>query len=111
MANSYIHNDKRFHIGDTISIKYKIREDNKERQQEFKGILIKIRGADQNTKTLTARKITRSGIGVERIIPLNSPHIVDIKLVKRGSFQKARLYFIRKLAQREIKQKLYRTKK
>lgn len=110
MANSYQFKDKSFSVGDTISVKYRIKEDGKDRQQEFKGILINIRGKDNNTRMFTTRKVTRSGIGVERIIPLNSPNIAEIKLVKKGSYNKAKLYFVRKLSEREIRHKIYRQK-
>ncbi len=110
MANSQTFKDSSFSIGDTIAIKYRIKEGEKERQQEFKGILIKVRGMDEHTKTFTTRKVTRSGIGVERIIPVNSPFIVDIKLVKKGTFKKAKLYFVRNLSDRDIRTKIYRQK-
>lgn len=110
MANSHQFKDSAFSIGDTIAVKYRIKEDDKDRQQEFKGILIKIRGSSESTRMFTTRKVTRSGIGVERIIPLNSPNLVDIKVVKKGTYKKAKLYFIRKLSEREIRHKIYRQK-
>ena len=110
MANSHTFKDIAFSIGDTIAIKYRLKEGDKERQQEFKGMLIKIRGVDEHTKTFTTRKVTRSGIGVERIIPINSPFIVDIKLVKKGASKKAKLYFVRYLSDRQIRHKIYRNK-
>lgn len=110
MANSQTFKDATFSIGDTIAIKYRIKEADKERQQEFKGILIKVRGVDEHTKTFTTRKVTRSGIGVERIIPINSPFIVDIQLVKKGTYKKAKLYFVRYLSDRDIRHKIYRQK-
>ncbi len=110
MASSYQFKDKTISVGDTIAVKYRIQEDGKDRQQEFKGILIKIRGKDADTRMFTTRKVTRSGIGVERIIPLNSPNVVDIKVVKKGSYTKSKLYFIRDLSEKEIRHKIYRQK-
>ncbi len=110
MANSRKFQDAIISIGDTIAVKYRIKEDGKDRQQEFKGILIKIKGMDENTRMFTTRKVTRSGIGVERIIPLNSPTVTSIKFVKKGSYRKARLYFIRTISEREIRHKIYRQK-
>ncbi len=110
MANSYQFKDKTITVGDTIAVKYRIKEDGKDRQQEFKGVLIKIKGKDAETRMFTTRKVTRSGIGVERIIPLSSPNVVDIKVVKKGSYRKSKLYFVRNLSEREIRHKIYRQK-
>ncbi len=110
MANSFTYKDKKFAIGDTVNLIYKVKEADKEREQSFEGILINIRGKDVANKMITIRKITRSGIGVERIIPLNSPSIVDIKLVKKSPFTKSKLYFIRNLSDQQLKHKLYRSK-
>src|SRR3990167_9230169 len=110
MANSYVLKDKSFSVGDTIAIKYRIKEDGKDRQQEFKVLLIQVKGKTLDTKTFTTRKVTRSGIGVERIIPLNSPNLVEVKLVKKGTFKKAKLYFVRNLSEKEIRHKIYRQK-
>ncbi|MCS7093420.1 MAG: 50S ribosomal protein L19 [Patescibacteria group bacterium] len=110
MSNLLFFNNKKFHIGDTVSIHYKIKEGDKERIQIFKGILIKTRGNSPQTKTITVRKISKSGIGVERIFPLSSPFLADIVLIKRTSYKKAKTYFIRDLSEREIRKKLYRDK-
>lgn len=110
MANSRKFKDITVSVGDTIAIKYRIKEDGKDRQQEFKGILIKINGKDDNTRMFTTRKVTRSGIGVERIIPLNSPNVVNIKITKKGSYKKSKLYFVRNISEREIRHKIYRQK-
>lgn len=110
MANQLIYKDKKFNIGDTISLHYKIKEGNKERVQIFKGILIKIRGNNNLEKTFTIRKISKSGIGVERIIPLSSPNIDDIILIKKSSYKKAKAYFIRNLSDKNLRKKLYKEK-
>lgn len=111
MANSFLLKDTRYKVGDTVEINYKIKEGDKERIQIFKGILLQIRGNSQDEKMITLRKITKSGIGVERIIPLSSPYITSIKLVKKSSYNKAKLYFIRNLSEQEIRIKLYHVKK
>ena len=61
-----------FNTGDTISVHYKIKEGNKERIQIFKGVVIQIKGTG-TTKTFTVRKMS-GNVGVERIIPFNSPY-------------------------------------
>ena len=110
MSNSFLLKETQYKIGDTIEINYKIIEGEKERIQIFKGILLKIRGNSQAERMITLRKITKSGIGVERVIPLSSPYITNMKLVKKSSNNKAKLYFIRNLSDQEIRTKLYQVK-
>lgn len=108
MANSFQFKNKIFKVGDTISLSYKIKEGEKEKTQIFKGILIKIKGDKPAEKTITIRKISRSGIGVEKIIPLMSPFINNISLIKKGRVRRSKLYFIRSLSDQQLLQKLYR---
>jgi len=110
MANSFKYNELNIMVGDTISFDYKIKEGDKERKQAFKGILIKITGNEKDNKTITVRKITKSSIGVERVIPLTSPFISNIKLVKKSDYTKAKAYFIRELSEQEVRKKIYRQK-
>jgi large subunit ribosomal protein L19 len=111
MANNFSYGDKKFRIGDSIRIAYKVKEGDKERQQNFDGILIGIRGGQPENKTITVRRISKSGIGIERIFPHLSPWIIDIKLKKSGSYNKSSAYFIRNLSEKEMKKKLFKTKK
>lgn len=84
-----------FNSGDTISVDYKIKEGNKERVQQFRGVVIKIKG-EGVTKTFTVRKMS-DGIGVERIFPLSSPFIEKITVNKYGRVRRAKLYYLREL--------------
>jgi large subunit ribosomal protein L19 len=84
-----------FKSGDTITVTYRIVEDNKERQQKFRGVVIQRRGRG-NTETFTLRKISE-GIGVERIFPINSPFIEKIELNKSGKVRRARIFYLRQL--------------
>ena len=84
-----------FGAGDTITVYYKIREGNKERIQFFKGEVIQRRG-NGSTETFTIRKIS-SGIGVERIFPVNSPLIDKIEINKKGKVRRSRIFYLRKL--------------
>lgn len=111
MSNSFIYKDNQYKIGDTIEIDYKIKEGEKERVQQFKGILVKYKGDTPAVKMITVRKMSKSGIGIERIIPLNSPYIASMKLVKKSNYQKSKLYFIRGLSDQELRTKLYQVKK
>ena len=112
MSNQITFQEKTFNIGDTISIDYKIKEaDGKERIQSFAGILLKVKGHKEANRMITVRKMSKDGIGIERIIPLISPFIGDIKLVKKSSFQKSKLYFVRDLSDQKLRNKLYSKKK
>ncbi|MCL1937408.1 MAG: 50S ribosomal protein L19 [Candidatus Azobacteroides sp.] len=84
-----------FKSGDTVTVAYRIKEGNKERIQQYRGVVIKIVGhGDQ--KRFTVRKMSEN-IGVERIFPLNSPFIESIVLNKVGKVRRAKLYYLRKL--------------
>lgn len=111
MANSFIFKEITYKIGDTVDIDYKIKEGDKERVQSFKGIVIKVKGDSFANRMITVRKISKSGLGIERVIPLSSPFIGGIKLVKKSNNTKAKLYFIRGLSDQELRTKLYQTKK
>ena len=108
MANSIKYKDIDLAVGDTITINYRIKEGDKERQQLFQGILIKISGNTPNTKMITVRKISNTGLGVERVIPMISPFITDIKLEKKSNYTKSKLYFVRNLSGQQLRYRLYR---
>ncbi len=82
-----------FRAGDNIIVSYKIREGDKERIQDFRGDVIQIKG-EGSTRTFTVRKIS-NGIGVERIFPISSPNIAEIKVTKHGKVRRSRLYYLR----------------
>ena len=110
MSNSFTFKEQRIGIGDTVSMTYKFVEGEKERQQLFQGIIIKVKGANPENRMFTVRKISRSGVGIERIIPVTSPYLVDLKLIKRSNFHKSKLYFIRELSEQQVRSKLYQIK-
>lgn len=107
MANAITYKEQHLQVGDTVRINYRIKEGDKERQQLFEGILIRIKGSDDSTRMITVRKISKTGVGVERIIPLSSPFISDIKMTKKSRFMKSRLYFVRNLSDQQLRRKLY----
>ncbi|MEZ5082424.1 MAG: 50S ribosomal protein L19 [Bacteroidales bacterium] len=84
-----------FKAGDTITVKYKIREGSKERIQNFQGVVLQRRGSGK-TETFTVRKIS-GNVGVERIFPIASPFIDDIIVNKRGVVRRARIFYLRGL--------------
>ena len=84
-----------FRPGDTVRVSVRIIEGEKERIQDFEGVVIRIRRGN-NRSTFTVRKISY-GIGVERIFPLHSPRIAGIKVVRQGAVRRAKRYYLRKL--------------
>ncbi len=82
-----------FKAGDTVTVHYKIKEGNKERIQQYQGVVIQRKG-NGATETFTVRKIS-GGVGVERIFPLNSPNIAKVEVNKKGIVRRARLYYLR----------------
>ncbi|MGF1669356.1 MAG: 50S ribosomal protein L19 [Balneolaceae bacterium] len=82
-----------FTAGDTINVHYRVREGDKERIQQYQGIVISDRGSGSN-KTITVRKMSGS-VGVERIFPLYSPFIAKIEVKKRGNVRRAKLFYLR----------------
>lgn len=92
-----------FHPGDTVNIHVRVIEGDKERIQQFQGVVIGRHGAGMSA-TFTVRKIS-DGVGVERIFPLHSPRIAKIERVKEGSVRRAKLYYLRDLASKQIRQK------
>jgi large subunit ribosomal protein L19 len=84
-----------FKAGDTINVHYRVREGDKERIQQYQGVVIARRGSGAN-KTFMVRKIS-SNIGVERIFPLYSPFISKIEVKRRGKVRRAKLFYLRAL--------------
>lgn len=85
----------KFKAGDTVTVHYKIVEGTKERVQQYRGVVIQRRGSGM-TETFTVRKMS-GNVGVERILPLNSPFIDKIELNKVGKVRRARIFYLRKL--------------
>ena len=84
-----------FKAGDTITVHYKIVEGNKERIQQFRGVVLQRKGS-KHTETFTVRKMS-GNIGVERIFPAASPFIDKIEINKYGKVRRARIFYLRKL--------------
>lgn len=84
-----------FSAGDTITVHYKIKEGNKERIQQYRGVVLQRRGTG-NTETFTVRKMS-GNVGVERIFPISSPFIEQIDINKRGKVRRARIFYFRGL--------------
>ena len=85
-----------FSSGDTVTVHYKIKEGNKERVQQYRGVVIQRKGGNSITATFTVRKMSGE-IGVERIFPLASPFIDKIEVNKYGKVRRARIFYFREL--------------
>lgn len=83
-----------FKAGDTVNVHVKIKEGNKERIQQYQGLVMQRKNVNSNGETFTVRKISNS-VGVERIFPILSPSIEKIELVRKGSVRRARLFYLR----------------
>lgn len=95
-----------FRPGDTVTVKVRIKEGDKERLQAFEGVVIRKRGRGTGL-TFTVRKVSY-GVGVERIFPLHSPCVESVKVKTRGRVRQSRLYFLRDLKGRAARQKIKR---
>ena len=84
-------NHPAFKSGDTVTVSYRIKEGNKERIQQYRGVVIKIVG-EGSKKRFTVRKMSVN-IGVERIFPIESPFIDEIVVNKYGKVRRAKLYY------------------
>ena len=83
-----------FRVGDTVKVHFRVKEGDKERTQEFEGLII---GYKRGTEpSITVRKISFS-IGVERVFPLHAPALQGIDIVKQGKVRRSKLYYMREL--------------
>lgn len=82
-----------FRVGDTIKVGIRITEQDRQRVQAFEGIVIAIKGSGVS-KNFTVRKVS-GGIGVERTLPINSPDIKEITVVRKGKVRRAKLNYLR----------------
>lgn len=90
-------------IGDTVRVYVKVVEGNRERLQNFEGIVIKMQGGGIR-KTFTVRRISY-GVGVERTFPYHSPRIGRIEVVRHGVVRRAKLYYLRERTGKAAKNK------
>ncbi len=88
-------------IGDTVRVFVKVVEGNRERLQNFEGVVIKMQGGGIR-KSFTVRRISY-GVGVERTFPYNSPRLGRIEVVRHGEVRRAKLYYLRDRAGKAAK--------
>ena len=94
-----------FRAGDTLRVTQKIKEGDKTRLQAFEGLVLGRKHGAEPGATFTLRKII-GGVGVERIFPLYSPEVEKIEIKSRSKFKRAKLYYLRDRAAREIRKKM-----
>ena len=82
-----------FNIGDTVKVSVNIKEGERERIQMFEGTVIARRGSGV-AETFTVRRVSY-GVGVERVFPIHSPNVKDIKVVRYGNVCRSKLYYLR----------------
>jgi large subunit ribosomal protein L19 len=85
-----------FRVGDTVRVGVRVVEGNRERTQEFEGVVIRRRSSGIN-ENFTLRRIASHGIGVERTFLLHSPRLDTIKIIRQGKVRRSKLYYLRGL--------------
>ena len=90
--------------GDTVRVHQRIKEGDKTRLQMFEGLVIARKHGREAGATFTVRKMV-SGVGVERIFPLYSPVLEKIEIVKRSKTRRAKLYYVREKAVKELRKR------
>lgn len=112
MAKYFTYKNQEISVGDTVKVAFLIKEGDKTRQQMFEGIVIAVDNREAG-KAFTVRKIAAGGVGVERIVPIASPALADIKVITKGDVRRSKLYYLRSRtgkAATKIKKKLIQTK-
>jgi len=119
MRNKYIENFENaqiseknipdFRAGDTVRLAVTIKEGDKTRVQSYEGVCIALSGTGTG-KTMTVRKIGANAIGIERIFPIYSDSVTEIKVLRRGRVRRAKLYYLRDLAGKKARIKEIRRK-
>jgi large subunit ribosomal protein L19 len=90
-----------FEIGDVVDVHYRIKEGDKVRTQIFTGTVIARKGRGIN-ESFTVRRIVNNE-GVERLFPIHSPNVVDIRPIRSGKARRAKLYFLRQRTGKAVK--------
>ena len=92
-ADSVKEQAPQFSVGDTVRVSVNIREGDRERIQQFEGTVIARKGSG-DAETFTVRRVSY-GVGVERVLPLHSPNVKEVAIVRKGRVRRAKLYYLR----------------
>ena len=92
------------HPGDTVRVKMKVIEAERERTQTFEGVVIRFRPGGDGAN-FTARKVFHN-VGVERTFPLHSPRLEKVEIVRHGKVRRAKLYYLRNLSSKMARHKV-----
>ena len=80
--------------GDIVSVHALVTEGSRERIQEFKGTIIRVRNSGNNAN-FTVRRVASNGIGVERTFLARSPRVKKVVVERHSKVRRANLYFLR----------------
>lgn len=106
LEKSYLRTDlPEIRPGDTVKVTQKVKEGDKERLSSFEGLVLACKHGKGITGTFTVRRVV-DDVGVERIFPLHSPVISKIEVLRRSKVRRAKLYYIRAKAAREVRKKM-----
>ncbi len=106
LEKSYLRTDlPEIRPGDTVRVYQKVKEGDKERVTQFEGLVIARKHGNGITATYIVRKVV-DGIGVERTFPLHSPTITKVDVLRHSKTRRAKLYYIRDKAAREVRKKM-----
>ncbi len=94
MANQLVIKNTTVNVGDTVRVHQKVSEGEKSRTQIFEGIIIAIQGSTSGT-SFTVRRVGVAGVGIEKIIPVNTPDLVKVEIKSKGHVRRAKLYYLR----------------
>lgn len=106
-ATQYRDDMPAFEPGDTVNVHVRVVEGDKERIQQYQGVVISLRGGGTG-RTFMVRKVS-NGVGVERIFHLHSPKIAKVEVVRKGRVRRAKLFYLRQLRGKaaRIKERTY----
>lgn len=90
--------------GDVVKVYRKIKEGEKERTQAFEGIILAVKGKQSSSPTITVRKVSY-GVGVELVLPVFSPQIEKIEVIKRAKVKRSKLYYVREKTAKSLRLK------
>jgi large subunit ribosomal protein L19 len=83
-----------FNVGDTVRVSVRVVEGDRERVQDFEGVVIRRRGRGVN-ENFTVRRLGAHSVGVERTFLVHSPRVEKIRVMRRGKVRRAKLYYLR----------------